>query len=244
MAAAAVATRQAPFPPFTATLPYPGRAVDEALANRDQPMGEVLAALSTGPGTATPAAGAIASADRSPSSLAARARIAAAAAPASFATRGPSASPGPSAAPATAARSVPDRKPRPTPEPAPNPASRPATKPWSHAATAASLAVGRLEGPVRAVPGMPAPELGQASTYGPAYPGLIAVPRRGSWLVEIIWHGRYVIRRTNDYGPDQRLFPTRVIDLDVATFEALSGQSWTRGVLWSVKVVYLRYLGA
>ncbi len=90
---------------------------------------------------------------------------------------------------------------------------------------------------------MPAPELGQASTYGPAYPGLIAVPRRGHWLVEIIWHGRYVIRRTNDYGPDRRLFPNRVIDLDVATFEALSGQSWTRGVLWSVKVVYLRYLG-
>ena len=91
---------------------------------------------------------------------------------------------------------------------------------------------------------MPAPDLGQASTYGPGYPGLIAVPRRGRWLVQIIWHGRYVVRATNDYGPDRRVFPHRVIDLDVATFETLSGQSWTRGVLWSVRVVYLRYLGA
>ncbi len=91
---------------------------------------------------------------------------------------------------------------------------------------------------------MPSPEVGQASTYGPGYAGLIAVPRRGRWLVQIIWHGRYVIRATNDYGPDRRRFPRRVIDLDVATFQALSGQSWTRGILHSVTVVYLRYLGA
>ncbi len=134
--------------------------------------------------------------------------------------------------------------PRPTPHRPPDQVPRPTSRPAAHVAPPTSRAAGRLDGPAPAIPGMPAPELGQASTYGPSHPGLIAVPRRGRWLVEIIWHGRYVIRRTNDYGPDRRLFPNRVIDLDVATFEALSGQSWTRGVLWSVRVVYLRYLGA
>lgn len=99
-------------------------------------------------------------------------------------------------------------------------------------------------GKVTRLAGMPAPEQGVASTYGPGYAGYIAVPRHGRWLVRIIWHGRYVVRATNDYGPDRRLFPDRVIDLDVATFQALSGQSWTRGILAPVTVVYLEYLGA
>ena len=90
---------------------------------------------------------------------------------------------------------------------------------------------------------MPGPDFGQASTYGAGYAGLIAVPHHGRWVVRITWHGRSVIRETNDYGPDQRIFPHRVIDLDAATFEALSGESWTKGLLSSVAVVYLRYLG-
>ncbi len=94
------------------------------------------------------------------------------------------------------------------------------------------------------IAGMPGPDYGQASTYGPGFPGYIAVPHHGRWLVKIIWHGRYVIRQTNDYGPDRRLFPARVIDLDVATFEALSGRSWTAGLLSGITVVYLKYLGA
>lgn len=90
---------------------------------------------------------------------------------------------------------------------------------------------------------MPPPAVGEASTYGPGYPGLIAVPRHGRWLVEIIWHGRAVIRETNDFGPDPRVYPHRVVDLDVATFEALSGENWMQGILAPVTVVYLRYLG-
>ena len=178
---------------------------------------ETLASLTFGLGAGTAQAGDVALAAPTTSGRAASA---------------PTSSPTPRAT----LRKAPGKTPRPTPRPTPKPAS--------HVATAVSLAARKLDGPVRAVPGMPAPELGQASTYGPFYRGLIAVPRRGRWLVQIVWHGRYVIRRTNDYGPDRRLFPNRVIDLDVATFEALSGQSWTRGVLWSVRVVYLRYLGA
>jgi hypothetical protein len=90
---------------------------------------------------------------------------------------------------------------------------------------------------------MPPPAVGEASTYGPGYAGLIAVPRHGRWLVEIIWHGRAVIRETNDFGPDPRIYPDRVVDLDVATFEALSGENWMQGILAPVTVVYLRYLG-
>jgi hypothetical protein len=101
----------------------------------------------------------------------------------------------------------------------------------------------QVTGPIASVAGMPRADYGQASTYGPAYGGLIAVPHRGHWLVKIIWHGRYLIRRTNDYGPDQRLYPNRVIDLDVATFQALSGESWTRGIVSGVTVVYLQFLG-
>ncbi len=110
--------------------------------------------------------------------------------------------------------------------------------------TSSTSAIVAWSGPIRPVPGTPGPDVGEASTYGPGYAGLIAVPRRGRWLVRIIWHGRSVVRSTNDYGPDQRLFPDRVIDLDVATFEALSGEDWTRGILAPVTVQYLRYLGS
>lgn len=101
----------------------------------------------------------------------------------------------------------------------------------------------QLAGRVTSLAGMPRPAYGLASTYGPGYGDLVAVPHHGRWLVRIIWHGRYVIRSTNDYGPDQQVFPGRVIDLDVATFQALSGESWTRGILSGVTVEYLRYLG-
>ncbi len=122
-------------------------------------------------------------------------------------------------------------------------AARPSAVGVVKAVTSSTSAVVASSGPIRPVPGTPGPEIGEASTYGPGYAGLIAVPRRGRWLVRIIWHGRSVVRSTNDYGPDQRLFPDRVIDLDVATFEALSGEDWTRGILAPVTVQYLRYLG-
>jgi hypothetical protein len=144
--------------------------------------------------------------------------------------------------------------------PAPTPTPRTVTKRAAVISTAAATAAAAsrggattslvsrsarpFTGKVTRLAGMPAPEQGVASTYGPGYAGYIAVPRHGRWLVRIIWHGRYVVRATNDYGPDRRLFPDRVIDLDVATFQALSGQSWTRGILAPVTVVYLEYLGA
>jgi hypothetical protein len=160
------------------------------------------------------------------------------------AARRPATTPGPAhSAPAT---------PRPTPRTAP--ARAPAASSSSRRAPATRAAVGhaapvvetarRFTGVITSVPGTPGVDRGEASTYGPGYGDLIAVPHRGRWLVKIIWRGRYVIRRTSDYGPDQQRYPNRVIDLDVATFQALSGQSWTRGILSGVTVEYLQYLGA
>jgi len=162
----------------------------------------------------------------------------------------------PSASPTPAPTATPRPTPTPTPRPRPNPTRAPvrAAAPVPRAtARPAPVATPRpapvvrtarqVTGTIASVAGMPKADYGQASTYGPAYGGLIAVPHRGHWLVKIIWHGRYLIRRTNDYGPDQRLYPNRVIDLDVATFQALSGESWTRGILSGVTVVYLQFLG-
>jgi hypothetical protein len=153
---------------------------------------------------------------------------------------------GPAARPAT--RPALDLAAHPALGPATRPALGPAARPSAvgvvEALTSKTSTVVPSSGPIRPVPGMPGPDVGEASTYGPGYAGLIAVPRRGRWLVRITWHGRSLVRRTNDYGPDQRLFPDRVIDLDVATFEALSGEDWTRGILAPVTVQYLRYLGS
>lgn len=80
--------------------------------------------------------------------------------------------------------------------------------------------------------------VGVASTYGPGFDGYLAVPLR-EWrgkTVEVCWRDRCVTGVVNDLGPDQRVHPDRVVDLDVAQFEELSGQSWRIGVLRDVTV--------
>lgn len=80
---------------------------------------------------------------------------------------------------------------------------------------------------------------GVASTYGSGYSGLTAVPIR-DWRgkrVRICYREECLIRTVNDLGPDQRVFPDRVVDLDEATFEALCRCHWeVVGVLRGVTV--------
>jgi len=133
-------------------------------------------------------------------------------------------------------------RPVPSQDREPAPRSKPPRASVARAAEARQTALW-FTGRVASMPGLPGPAFGQASTYGPGYGDLIAVPHRGRWLVRIIWHGRYVVRSTSDYGPNQRVYPGRVIDLDVGTFQALSGENWARGLLYGVTVEYLRYLG-
>lgn len=83
--------------------------------------------------------------------------------------------------------------------------------------------------------------VGTASTYGPGFDGLTAVPKR-EWRgkeVEICYEGRCVVRVVNDLGPDQRVFPGRVVDLDVATFEYLARGPWRVGLLYDTVTVRL-----
>lgn len=83
--------------------------------------------------------------------------------------------------------------------------------------------------------------VGTASTYGPGFDGLTAVPKR-EWRgkhVEICYADRCVVRVVNDLGPDQRVFPDRVVDLDVPTFEYLAQGSWRVGLLYDTVTVRL-----
>lgn len=101
--------------------------------------------------------------------------------------------------------------------------------------------------------------VGVASTYGPGYRGLTAVPVRewrgrdvricyGTSARTVIGRdgysvvagpGRCLVRVANDYGPDQRVHPDRVVDLDVRDFERLCGCGWRVGVLSGVTVEVL-----
>lgn len=80
--------------------------------------------------------------------------------------------------------------------------------------------------------------VGIASTYGPGFAGLTAVPVR-AWRgkrVRVCYQDKCIVRRVNDLGPDQRVFPDRVIDLDMNSFEELAGGSWRIGLLHNVTV--------
>jgi hypothetical protein len=82
---------------------------------------------------------------------------------------------------------------------------------------------------------------GTASTYGPGFDGYLALPEGPGHLVEVCGAGGCVTRTSNDAGPSlamQRL--GRIVDLDVADFEAVSGKSWTAGLA----PVTVEYLGA
>lgn len=80
--------------------------------------------------------------------------------------------------------------------------------------------------------------VGIASTYGPGYDGLLAVPIR-SWRgsrVRVCWEGNCVTGRVNDLGPTVK---GRVVDLDLKRFEKLCKCSWRVGLLNNVTVTLL-----
>jgi hypothetical protein len=78
---------------------------------------------------------------------------------------------------------------------------------------------------------------GTASTYGPGYAGLLALPSGRGHRVRICGPVACIERTSNDKGPARRLH--RVADLNVADFEKVSGASWRKGLV-RVTVEYLR----
>lgn len=80
---------------------------------------------------------------------------------------------------------------------------------------------------------------GIASTYGPGWDGWIASPFPRGTVLEICGLGGCATRTTNDVGPNQRIHPDRVVDLDVPTFELVCGVSWRMG-LCPVTVTMIR----
>lgn len=69
--------------------------------------------------------------------------------------------------------------------------------------------------------------VGIASTYGPGFDGRLAWPRGPGFLLRICGPGGCREGTSNDSGPSlamQRL--GRIVDLDVATFEAVCGGPW------------------
>jgi hypothetical protein len=80
---------------------------------------------------------------------------------------------------------------------------------------------------------------GLASTYGPGFDGWTASPWPRGTVLEIC--GRAcVTRTTTDVGPDQAIYPDRVVDLDVATFEEVCAVSWRMGLCPVVVTVLSR----
>ena len=71
---------------------------------------------------------------------------------------------------------------------------------------------------------------GIASTYGPGWDGWTASPWPRGTVIEICGPGDCATRTTNDVGPDQRIHPDRVVDLDVPTFESVCGVPWRMGL--------------
>lgn len=81
---------------------------------------------------------------------------------------------------------------------------------------------------------------GIASTYGPGFDGYLALPEGRGIRVRICGPARCVIRTSNDAGPSRKMQRAgRIVDLDVETFEAVSGASWRKGLV-RVTVEYLR----
>jgi hypothetical protein len=72
---------------------------------------------------------------------------------------------------------------------------------------------------------------GTASTYGPGFDGYLALPSGPGHKVRICGAGGCVSRVSNDSGPDLAMQRKgRIVDLDVADFEAVCGLPWTRGL--------------
>lgn len=82
--------------------------------------------------------------------------------------------------------------------------------------------------------------VGVASTYGPGYAGLTALPEGPGHRVRICGTVLCVVRISNDAGPSKAMQKIgRVVDLDVATFERVCACRWTTGLI-HVSVEYLK----
>ena len=80
---------------------------------------------------------------------------------------------------------------------------------------------------------------GIASTYGPGYAGLFALPEGRGIKVEVCGPGGCIIRCSNDAGPDLAMQRAgRIIDLNLADFEAIGG-SLMAGLI-NVRVRYIK----
>jgi hypothetical protein len=80
---------------------------------------------------------------------------------------------------------------------------------------------------------------GIASTYGPGFAGFLALPEGPGIRVRVCGPASCVERTSNDAGPSLKMQRAgRIVDLDVATFEAVSGASWRKGLV-RVTVEYL-----
>jgi hypothetical protein len=73
--------------------------------------------------------------------------------------------------------------------------------------------------------------VGTASTYGPGWPAdLVALPQGPGWRFRVCGQRDCLVLVSTDAGPDQRVWPGRIVDLPVWAFERVSGQPWTRGL--------------
>jgi hypothetical protein len=81
--------------------------------------------------------------------------------------------------------------------------------------------------------------VGVASTYGPGWPAdFVALPQGPGWRFRVCGQRDCLVLISTDTGPDQGVWPGRIVDLPVWAFERVSGQPWTRG-LASVSVEIL-----
>jgi hypothetical protein len=80
---------------------------------------------------------------------------------------------------------------------------------------------------------------GDASTYGPGWDGWTAIPEGPGYRIRVCGPADCAELLTTDAGPDQRIHPDRVVDLDVPTFEDVCGVPWRMGTC-PVSVTILR----
>lgn len=104
--------------------------------------------------------------------------------------------------------------------------------PPSSPPTAARVRPSAAPDPARVVRGI-------ASTYGPGFAGFLALPEGPGIRVRVCGPASCVERTSNDAGPSRKMQRAgRIVDLDVETFEAVSGASWRKGLV-RVTVEYL-----
>ncbi len=81
--------------------------------------------------------------------------------------------------------------------------------------------------------------VGIASTYGPGFNGLLALPEGPGHKVKVCGPKASITKVSNDTGPNHAMqLLGRVVDLDVPSFQIVCGCAWTIGLV-KVSVTYL-----